>query len=102
MDSRKASPRLLNASDFIAYGPESPADSCLTRSSSLVFAASSDSLSAVANGIPNAKQPRPRAVVQKTVGAPAWYIKKIQENTVSRKQLSDLQGLLQCGEPECV
>ncbi|GJE96459.1 hypothetical protein PsYK624_126560 [Phanerochaete sordida] len=86
------------ADDFIAYGSDSVENG-------LAASASANGVSAEPAGVP-LPQPkraaRPRPPEQKTAGAPQWYIKKIQDKTASRKQMADLQALLQGGDADWV
>ncbi|KIP07992.1 hypothetical protein PHLGIDRAFT_117647 [Phlebiopsis gigantea 11061_1 CR5-6] len=88
----------LTADDFIAFGSDSLDDtSCLAQSSS------TDSVDNVHSGDSIQESPsqtlrrngRLRQTEQKTLGTPQWFIKKIQDRTASRKQMSELQAALQ-------
>ena len=91
----------LTADDFIAYGSDSLDDTaCLTASTSVPSAERAECIpSSASQGF---KRGRPRPVEQKTAGTPQWYIKKVQDRTASRKQMADLQSLLQGTDTEYV
>lgn len=91
--------------DFIAYGSDSLDDaSCLTGSSSGVLPEPTQTEVHLSESVsqPFKRGGRPRPTEQKTLGTPQWYIKKIQDKTSSRKQMADLQGLLQSDDSEYV
>lgn len=89
----------LTADDFIAYGSDSLDDAArLTESASAVLADSTECMSTSASQA--LKQGRSRSSQQKTTGTPQWYIKKVNDKTASRKQMADLQALLQGGDAE--
>ena len=93
----------LTADDFIAYGSDSLDDaSCLAQSSSHDpddKDSANDSIQDSPSQIPR-RNGRLRQTEQKTLGTPQWFIKKIQDRTASRKQMSDLQAVLQGRDTE--
>lgn len=84
----------FTADDFIAYG----SDSALTESAS----ASAVPAEPLSGSQTVTRAGRPRLTEQKTAGMPQWYIKKVQDNIASRKQMADLQVLLQGSDSEYV
>lgn len=86
----------LTADDFIAYGSDSVDGLTESSSGGLAEPLSSSTSQNLKRG------GRPRLQEQKTAGMPQWYIKKIQDRTASRKQMADLQALLQGPDSEYV
>jgi hypothetical protein len=90
----------LTAGDFIAYGMDSFNDApSLTDSTSAVLAESAECIPGSASQTTKRGKLRPE---QKATGTPQWYIKKVQDKTASRKQMADLQALLQGTDIEYV
>lgn len=105
MSSAEARKDQLTMDDFIAYGSDSLDDaSCLTDSSSGALPEPTETKQHLPESVsqPFKRGIQPRPTEQKTLGTPQWYIKKIQDKTSSRKQMADLQGLLQSDDSEYV
>ena len=90
----------MTADDFIAYGSDSTENILTESASANVVPAAEPLSSSVSQTFKRGGRPRPTE--QKTAGTPQWYIKKIQDKTASRKQMADLQALLQGGDTEYV
>ena len=93
----------LTPNDFIAYGSDSLEEACcLTESAFGALAENARAEGALAeSGSQSFKRGgRSRLPEQRTLGTPQWYVKKIEEKTASRKQMADLQSLLQGRDSE--